>query len=372
MGDYKNADLGEDFFITVDQYLEEPNPYVTGNQKWRDLFVSPWLEVMRSMDGKLRFIPLDTVPISMAYNKDIFAQAGITEVPVTYKEFIEAQNKLSKLPGVIPFITYHIWYSIFLEGSLLADKVDKLDVLIPDGVLDAQEIARGYDKGEISFLAPEYYEWASLIKETIKYMPTGWQSMDTLGTFVQGKAAITEAIGGMILQVENDKSRGFDVGFMPYPLVTTETTPFATSGMIRGNAGFSTTLQITNTAVKNKTVDQCIDWLRYITEPKTNARMVNALGQLIPGVIGAESTDLYKPLTAYVEQDMAKGYKDWHAMVMYGAFDGEWYSLYYDNLRMSFMLGEISVDEFLHKCDEGVRAAIKRVEAVSNWDRSKW
>jgi hypothetical protein len=142
--------------------------------------------------------------------------------------------------------------------------------------------------------------------------------------------------------------------------------------MIRGNAGYSTTVQITNTAVKNGTVDACIDWLMYLTNPPVNERMVNAKGTLVPGVLGTSPVDLYKPLNAYVERDMAAGFKDWHALVMYGAFDGEWYSYYYDNLRAAFYAGELSVDEFLQKCDDGVRAAIRRVETTAGWDKSKW
>jgi hypothetical protein len=142
--------------------------------------------------------------------------------------------------------------------------------------------------------------------------------------------------------------------------------------MIRGNAGYSNNYNITNTAIKKGAVDQCIDWLMYITAPETNARLVNTKGQTTPGVFGAEPIDIFKPFNAYVENDMARGFKDWHAMVMYGAFDGEWYSLYVDNLRVAYMLGEIGLEDFLRQCDEGVRAAIKRVEAKANWDKSKW
>jgi ABC-type glycerol-3-phosphate transport system substrate-binding protein len=371
-GDFKNSDIGEDFFVVIDEYMEKPNPYVPGNQRWKDQFVYAWVEVMRAMDGKLRFIPLDSVAVGMAYNKDLFAQAGITKAPETYKEFIEALDKLHALPGVVPYLTPWVWYDIFLEGSLLANKVDELDVLIPDGVLDGQEIARGYDKGLLSFQGPEYREWAILKKDILKYFPAGWQAMDTMAAFVNGQVGIHESIGGMIRQIYDDSARTFEVGFMPYPLVTTETSPLATSGMIRGSAGYSTCVNITNTAVKNGTVEQCIDRLMYLSNPEINERLVNPKGTLSPGVLGADPIDLYVPFNSYVEDDMARGFKDWHAMVMYGAFDGEWYSLYVDNLRLAYMLGEISLDDFLRECDEGVRAAIKRVEVNSNWDKSKW
>ena len=50
-------------------------------------------------DGKLYSIPLDVHPIVMYYNKDILAEAGITEIPTTAEEFLEASRIIKDKTG---------------------------------------------------------------------------------------------------------------------------------------------------------------------------------------------------------------------------------------------------------------------------------
>lgn len=46
-------------------------------------------------EGKVQAIPLDVHPLGLYYNLDLFAKAGITRPPTTYKEFIEDAKKLT-------------------------------------------------------------------------------------------------------------------------------------------------------------------------------------------------------------------------------------------------------------------------------------
>lgn len=56
------------------------------------------LEACR-FDGKLYSLPFDVHPIVMYYNKDIMAKAGITTVPTTAAEFIQASQKVKSATG---------------------------------------------------------------------------------------------------------------------------------------------------------------------------------------------------------------------------------------------------------------------------------
>jgi ABC-type glycerol-3-phosphate transport system substrate-binding protein len=370
MGMYKNSEVGTDYIVPVTKYLNEPNPYVPGNQKWSDLFIGPWFKVTQSMDGEYRFVPIDAIPIGILYNKALFAKAGITKVPETYKEFDETLDKLHAI-GVTPFLNIYPWYNIFIQGSLMADKVDELDVLTKDGVLDTEEYARAYEKGLLSMKDPRITDWLKLMKERTRYYPTGWQQADVITAFVHGQIAMIEALGVHMRMINDDKNRQFEVGTFPYPLVTTETSRFGTSGIIRGNAGYSTCWQITNTAAENGTVEACVDFLRYCTTPENNARLVNALSATTPAVVGAEAVPLFKPLNDIVAKDMADGFKDWHASDIAGAFDSEFSDLstiLYD----AYILGEITLQQFQDQFDEGARAAIKKMERNVNWDKSRW
>ncbi|MDR3145721.1 MAG: ABC transporter substrate-binding protein [Treponema sp.] len=369
-GVYKNSEVGTDYIVPVTKYLNEPNPYVPGNQKWSDLFIAPWFKVTQSMDGEYRFVPIDSIPIGIIYNKELFEKAGIVKVPETYKEFNEALDKLHAI-GVTPYLPIYHWYDIVIEGSLMVDKVDELDVLTKDGVLDAEEYARAYEKGLLSMKDPRITDWLKLMKERTRYYPTGWQQADVITAFVQGQIAMIEAVGVHMRMINDDKNRKFEVGTFPFPLVTTETSRFGTSGIIRGNAGYSTCWQITNSAVENGSVEACIDFLRYCTTPENNARLVNALNATTPAIVGAESVPLFKPLNDIAAKDMDAGFKDWHASAIESGLDAEFGDLY-TQLYNGYLLGEITLEQFQDQFDEGARAALRRMERNVDWDKSRW
>jgi ABC-type glycerol-3-phosphate transport system substrate-binding protein len=370
MGMYKNSEVGTDWIVPVTKYLNEPNPYVPGNQKWSDLFIAPWFKVTQSMDGEYRFVPIDAIPIGIVYNKELFARAGITKAPETYKEFDEVLEKLHAI-GVTPYLPIYAWYNIFIQGSLMAEKVDELDVLTKDGVLDAEEYVRAFDKNLFSLKEPQITDYLRLMKERTRYYPTGWQQADVITAFVQGQIAMIEAVGVHMRMINDDQNREFEVGTFPYPLVTTETSQFGTSGIIRGNAGYSTCWQITNSAVENGSVEACVDFLRFVTTPENNARMVNVLSATTPAVIGAETIPLFKPLNDIAEQDMDAGFKDWHASDFNGGFDTE-YIDFTTNLYTAYLLGEVTIQQLQDQLDEGARAAIRRMEKNITWDKSRW
>lgn len=54
-----------------------------------------------TVDGKDFGLPSEVMMVGFFYNKDLFAQAGITEIPVTYEEFQEMVDQLNAA-GIIP------------------------------------------------------------------------------------------------------------------------------------------------------------------------------------------------------------------------------------------------------------------------------
>ena len=51
MGVYKNTDIGTDWFVPLNDYFEQPNPYEEGNTRWADMWNPMWLEVTRSSNN---------------------------------------------------------------------------------------------------------------------------------------------------------------------------------------------------------------------------------------------------------------------------------------------------------------------------------
>lgn len=370
MGVYKNTDIGTDWFVPLNEYLDQPNPYEEGNEKWRDVFNPMWLEVTRSSNGNYYFCPIDAVPAGLIVNMDLLKKAGVEKVPETYAEFMAAQEKLSEI-GVIPYLPIYHWFDIVLEGQMLANKVKELDVLQQDGVLDSQEFARAITKGLLSTSDPEYQEYFKLIKEVTKYFPEDWQNIDVMTAFLNGEIAMTAGVGAHMRQVANDTVHTFEVMNTTFPLVTSETSEFGEIAVIRGSAGYSTTWQVTNTAVKNDTVKDCVDFLMYLTSAENNARMVNTFEATTPANVKADCVEMFKPLQEIANKDMENGFLDWHACNIWNSFDNE-LSKNYDDLRVGWLLDEISLEDFTSEFQAELEAAVERATEAAGWDTSKW
>ena len=72
------------------------------NSIWR---FAPGLIDAYDRDGDyLSSIPIDYTAIVMAYRKDLFEQAGITEAPKTWEEFAAAAEKIHNPPDVYGWV----------------------------------------------------------------------------------------------------------------------------------------------------------------------------------------------------------------------------------------------------------------------------
>ena len=65
-------------------------------------------------------MPSEVMMVGFYYNKDLFQQAGIEEVPVTYEEFLNAVDKLNAA-GITPLtVGAQDYYSIWAFETMLA------------------------------------------------------------------------------------------------------------------------------------------------------------------------------------------------------------------------------------------------------------
>jgi multiple sugar transport system substrate-binding protein len=80
-------------FLALDDLLAKMNAPLSD-------FVSAPLEACR-FDGKLYALPLDVHALIMYYNNDLFKQAGITQIPKTYDEVINAALKIHQTSGAM-------------------------------------------------------------------------------------------------------------------------------------------------------------------------------------------------------------------------------------------------------------------------------
>lgn len=286
-----NSDLGKNYYVNMTSYLEKPNPYVEGNQHWKDIYNEAELATTMASDGDIYSINLERIPVGLMVNKTLLEKYGITENPTTYKDFVGDIKKLnSELPTTQEaYATTYMWYFIALETNMFSDLLAEGDVLRSNGKIDTEEISRLFTKGmwdptintsgdNPTFLNNKYYEYIKLCADLGKEKAP--QSFDAVQNFIGGNLGFLEVTG---LQIRNivaqDARMNFDWEIIPFPDLTTDTYQDIGSPVVRGSAGLATSWFITNSAIAKgqETVDACADLLMFLTAPEQNNRMIGDL-----------------------------------------------------------------------------------------------
>ncbi|PAE41402.1 ABC transporter substrate-binding protein [Bacillus sp. 7884-1] len=191
---------------------------LTWQDKFEDLSDQPWvkdayeaaLEPM-TIDGKIYGQPVNMEGYGFAYNKKLFKQAGITELPTTFSELEDAAKKLQDA-GIIPFsIGYGEWWVLANHGL-------NVPFAYQD---DADTFIKGMNEGTTKIEGNEHFEnYFKLVDLTMKYgnknpLTTDYNTQVTL--FASGEAAMIQQ-GNWIQPMLDKISPNMDVGFIPMAL----------------------------------------------------------------------------------------------------------------------------------------------------------
>jgi raffinose/stachyose/melibiose transport system substrate-binding protein len=186
------------------------NLEVLSDQPWVKDLVKGTDEPM-TKDGKLYGMPIGVEGYGYIYNKDLFAQAGITELPKTLTQLEAAAQKL-QAKNIIPFENgYAEWWVLgnHLINIPFAQQAD------PNKFMD------GLNKGTEKIAGNAVFEnWVKLFDLTVKYgnknpLQTDYNTEVT--DFSNGKAAMMQQ--GNWTQVQITKTNpNVKIGFLPMPI----------------------------------------------------------------------------------------------------------------------------------------------------------
>lgn len=164
-----------------------------------------------TLDGKLYGIPLSMEAYGFIYNKKLFADAGITELPKTYSQLEDAAKKLKAI-GVDAFANQYKEWWIFkhmFSQNLSAEEGEYPKIV--------EELNNGTKKfGDFK----EDKKIFTLIDLTLKYStpkPLETDYATGLALFAQGKGAMVH--NGTWAETEIKKNApSIDIGFLPQPV----------------------------------------------------------------------------------------------------------------------------------------------------------
>lgn len=96
--DIQYAKMGEILYLDpiIEQWEEENNPIL-------DDFMQSSID-LHKYEGKQAGLPWCADPSQIVYRKDIFEQAGITDMPETWDEFLDVCRAIKEKTDVVPFV----------------------------------------------------------------------------------------------------------------------------------------------------------------------------------------------------------------------------------------------------------------------------
>jgi multiple sugar transport system substrate-binding protein len=195
-------------------------------------------ETFRSHDGHYYQLPWKTNPVMMFYNKRLFREAGVAEVPRTYSEYLAAAPKVTR--DIDGDGTTDVWMG---ERDIRPIWWQRLFDFFPFYIAasDGQTLFEG---GEIAFENPSAVSVFSFFQECYskRYYPrTFFQGGDP---FLLEKKA-THFAGPWNVAAIRKFAPAMDFGVVPLPVPDDHTGPVYTSGDFKNIAIFSNSAHLT-------------------------------------------------------------------------------------------------------------------------------
>lgn len=246
--------------------------------------VSGWIDTLApaavnamQIDGAQYAVPYDAGLVGFWYNTEIFAEAGVTEAPETWTEYLAAVDALNAA-DIIPAAVGagDKWPAMFwwAELALAEGGTDALDEAGVTGAFDADAfVAAGehivdlVDRGAFQegFLGMNYADATG----SASLVHNGQAAMELQGSWGPGTGASVAA---------NGTGLGDALSWFPFPTIE------------GGSAGSDVAFGGVNAfAVGADAPPQAVEFLEYLTSREVQERM-GAAGQLLPVAEGAEDS----------------------------------------------------------------------------------
>jgi raffinose/stachyose/melibiose transport system substrate-binding protein len=308
-------DIGKGWWISFEPYLEQPNPYVPGNDRWLDTFAHKAFTLSRrGPDGQLYCIPYDMCELAIFYNKDIFRKVGIN-VPQTWAEFLDIQQKLED-EGYIPFLAYlkecgQDWGPDLLFDQFYYPILEELDYLkgSPDeeaymrGYLMPQELCWNIKRGWFVPDDPLYAESWRLLREWRRYWQKDLSHSDLWRLFVTERAPMIWDGSWFLRRMNHDPLVDFEWDVFYPPTVTKASSPFGSGVDPSVMGGGAMQYHVTNSAMnKEGKLERVIDFMMFLTKPENCEKVVNEAGMFIPNIEGARMVESLQPFAEIVKR----------------------------------------------------------------------
>ncbi|WP_042204501.1 ABC transporter substrate-binding protein [Paenibacillus camerounensis] len=220
------------------------------------------------VDGKVWNAPMSVnVPQGIIYSKKAYADAGITELPKTYDEFLAIQEKL-KTSGITPLVVggKDIFHMGFWVNKFLID-----DVYSKDPDWNSKRTAK-----TVSFTDANVVQAITDFKDLFtNYVDKGWLSTgdnQTASILVAGKAAQLFSGTWMFTQIQ-EADPSFEFGFYAIPDREGKVNVIG----LPSPAGWSLSAEAAKDADKTEAIK---DFIRFFFAPEQYAQYLSSINAI--------------------------------------------------------------------------------------------
>lgn len=168
-------------YSIMESFARGGNAIAITDQAFTQNFVDDFLPSI-SVDGEIYGVPVETDGVGIIYNRDLFIQAGIEDVPKTLSEMQDVCNTL-KAKGITPF-------SVGFQDSWTLNHTFSL---IHGESMNAREFTQNMNVGEDSFHNPELdhvFDFLDLMVANCNDKPSDSDYSNMCTLFGQGESAM--------------------------------------------------------------------------------------------------------------------------------------------------------------------------------------
>jgi raffinose/stachyose/melibiose transport system substrate-binding protein len=352
--------------LDMTEWVNTPNPYMPGKRPWVSYIDDVGRLAEIGPDGKTYGICLDGAGVMLIYNKDAFADAGITQEPETWTEFEEVWQKLLD-KGYIPFggdmphvnCCFHHWMWGHIFNQLANDVILDYDD-DKTGLVTAKEMVQHTQLGDWPLWDYEL-EVARFYQRIEPFLPPGYAGqVDFRQLWRQGKVVMYMEGSWAVMGFEKDPPP-FEYGWLFFPKITKDTSPLSTEKTIRlqgpwGLTDFHVPGYLAETDPER--IPVIMDWLMFITQPEYVTAITAENGN-VPFVEGSTPPPEIEPFTRpYDDVVHCEGW----AILAESAHNRE------IEIKTEYMAGGISDDELLAKLKEAWADEVRKsLESNPDW-----
>ena len=360
------------WFVPLDEFLERPNPYVEGRPRWIDTFSNQALAgAKRAPDGKLYCIPIDIVETGIFYNKTLLGSLGITAMPETWDEMLVMMRQIQEA-GLTPMSSPNNlgsdWGQDILFEMLYHDLMPQLDVVPsrPDAegylghYLEPAEAGFLFTKGFFTRRDPRWRELYRLLKEWRGYWAKELKNSDPVRLFLTQRMALYWEGSWFIRRMVIDPYVDFDWGIAYIPTLTKASSRYASGQPATVVGGAAIQLHVTNSAVLNNNLEDCIDFLMYLSAPQNIERLCSEALLFIPNIRGARMDERLAPFQAIFQRHYC-------AIKWLESLDGK-YKKYWRRMLDYYLNDGVDLAGFLAMLEANFAGWVESHRSEAGWD----